>query len=68
MNVSPQGSRFAADSGGCPAVRAGDALTFEPRQPAGHCVQLIAQRADQLHGLGGSLIIRYGAIVTFAAR
>jgi hypothetical protein len=50
-NVSPQRSRLAPD-GRCAAVRAGGILTFEPYQPAGHFVQLIAQRADQVQGLG----------------
>jgi hypothetical protein len=48
VDVSPQRSRFAAD-GRCPAVRAGDTLTYKPRQLAGHFVPLIAQRADHLH-------------------
>ena len=28
-------------------------LMFEPHQPVAHRLQLLAQRADQLHGLGG---------------
>ena len=40
---------------------------LKPRQPAGHFVQLIAQRADQLHGLRGIMLI-HGGIVAFAAR
>ncbi len=65
MNVSPQRRRFAPD-GGCPAVRAAGILTFEPRQLAGHSVQLIAQRAHQLNGLGGIAFV-HGRIVASPA-
>jgi hypothetical protein len=65
VNVSPQRSRFAPD-GRCSAIRAGDILTFKPRQLAGHFVQLIAQRADQLHGLGGIASIHGGSVARLA--
>ena len=55
-DVSSQRRRFAPD-GRCPAIRAGGILPFEPHQPAGHFVELLAQRADQLHGLGGIAFI-----------
>jgi hypothetical protein len=51
VDVSPQRGCFRPD-GRRPAVGAGDILTVEPRQLVRHLVQLIAQRADQLHGLG----------------
>jgi hypothetical protein len=49
----------------CPAVRAGDVLSFHPGQLGGHLVQLMPQRADQLHGLG-RLVIAHGTIVASA--
>jgi hypothetical protein len=66
VNVSAQRGRFAPE-GGCPAVRAGDTVTFEPRQLAGHFLQLIAQRADQLHGLGGIAFIHGGIVASLAS-
>jgi hypothetical protein len=36
---------------GCSAVPAGDILAFDPSQLGGHLVQLVTQRADQLHSL-----------------
>jgi hypothetical protein len=42
-------------------------LTFKPRQLAGHCVQLIAQRAHQLDGLGDIMFIHDGIVASLAA-
>jgi hypothetical protein len=43
-----------------PAVPAGDILAFYPGQLFGRLVQLMAQRADQLHSLG-SLTVTHDA-------
>ena len=64
---SARSGRFAPDGGRCPAVRAADTLTLEPRQLAGHFVQLIPQRADQLHGLGGVMFIHGGIVASLAS-
>ena len=61
VDVSPQRGCFRPD-GRRPAVGAGDILTVEPRQLVRHLVQLIAQRADQLHGLGGIDFIHAGMV------
>jgi hypothetical protein len=52
LDVSVQRGCFHAHRA-CAPVPAGDILAFHPGQLGGHLVQLMAQRADQLHGLGG---------------
>jgi hypothetical protein len=42
-------------------------LTVEPRQLVRHLMQLIPQRADQLHGLGGINFIHAGMVAPLAA-
>jgi hypothetical protein len=66
VNVSPQGSCLIPD-GRWPAVLAGGTVAFKPRQLAGHVVELVTQRADQFHGLGGILSIHFGIVASLAS-
>jgi hypothetical protein len=51
----------------CPAVPAGDILAFHPGSLGGHLVELMAQRADQLHGLS-NLVRAHRTMVAFGGR
>jgi hypothetical protein len=42
-------------------------VAFKPRQLAGHFVELVAQRADQFHGLGGIMFVHGGIVASLVS-